>query len=394
MPETIRISGSHAHPRLGGFLAAGMFAGAAAAWPIPALAQQTPTFLSRAQAWGAHLTIDRHDLAILVPMLGLVLFAVVTAILLLRMRARSARAEAASRDEIAALREQVDRAHALLLSEPQVTVDWPAASNEPGIDGDPAILGISPPHRLLAFGTWLDATKARDIEHAVEALRSRGEAFSMTLTTLSGHPLEALGRAVGGRAVLRLKDASAAIRDLLQLTAHHEKLQTEVAALRTLIETLPSPAWTRDAAGDLTFVNAAYVRAVEGRDAGDVIERRLELLDSAARDAIAQAREANGSYAGRLPAVVAGARRSFDVLDFRTDTGSAGIGTDATEAETMRSALARMVDAHRRTLDQLPIGVAMFDADQRLTFHNAAYRALWDLGSGFLDQGPTDSEVI
>ena len=110
--------------------------------------------------------------------------------------------------------------------------------------------------------------------------------------------------------------------------------------------------------------------------------------------AIAQAREANGSYAGRLPAIVAGARRSFDVLDFRTDTGSAGIGIDATEAETMRSALARMVDAHRRTLDQLPTGVAMFDADQRLTFHNAAYRALWDLDAGYLDQGPTDSAVI
>ena len=77
--------------------------------------------------------------------------------------------------------------------------------------------------------------------------------------------------------------------------------------------------------------------------------------------------------------IVAGARRSFDVLDFRTATGSAGIGIDATEAETMRSALARMVDAHRRTLDHLPIGVAMFDAQQRLTFYNAAYRALWDL---------------
>ena len=110
--------------------------------------------------------------------------------------------------------------------------------------------------------------------------------------------------------------------------------------------------------------------------------------------AIIQARAANGSYAGRLPAVVVGDRRSFDVLDFRTDTGSAGIGIDATEAETMRSALARMVDAHRRTLDQLPTGVAMFDADQRLTFYNAAYRALWALDAGYLDQGPTDSAVI
>ena len=102
---------------------------------------------------------------------------------------------------------------------------------------------------------------------------------------------------------------------------------------------------------------------------------------------IAQARTADGSYAGRLPAVVAGARRSFDVLDFRTDTGSAGIGIDATEAETMRSALARMVDAHRRTLDQLSTGVAMFDADQRLTFYNAAYRALWDLDAALSRSG-------
>jgi signal transduction histidine kinase len=82
------------------------------------------------------------------------------------------------------------------------------------------------------------------------------------------------------------------------------------------------------------------------------------------------------------------------VLDVRTDSGSAGIGIDATEAETMRSALARMVDAHRRTLDQLPIGVAMFDADQRLSFYNAAYRALWDLDAGYLDQRPSDSAII
>ena len=124
------------------------------------------------------------------------------------------------------------------------------------------------------------------------------------------------------------------------------------------------------------------------------MERSLELLDSAAREDIARSRAAGGAYAGRLPAIVAGTRRSFDVLDFRTETGSAGIGIDATEAETMRSALARMADAHRRTLDQLSTGVAMFDADQKLSFYNAAYRALWDLDAGYLDQTPTDSAVL
>ena len=95
-----------------------------------------------------------------------------------------------------------------------------------------------------------------------------------------------------------------------------------------------------------------------------------------------------------LPAIAAGSRRSFDVLDVPTRKGSAGIGIDATEAEAMRSELERLNDAHRRTLDQLATGVAIFTADGRLTFYNAAYRSLWDLDAGFLDQSPTDSAVL
>ena len=53
-----------------------------------------------------------------------------------------------------------------------------------------------------------------------------------------------------------------------------------------------------------------------------------------------------------------------------------------------------MVEAHRRTLDQLSTGVAIFGSDHRLTFYNAAYRALWDLDASFLDQGPTDAETL
>ena len=107
-----------------------------------------------------------------------------------------------------------------------------------------------------------------------------------------------------------------------------------------------------------------------------------------------RAHELAKSYAGRLPAIVAGQRRSFDVLTVPAGRGSAGIGIDATEAEAMRAELKRMADAHRRTLDQLATGVAIFGSDQRLVFYNAAYRSLWDLDAGFLDQGPTDSAVL
>jgi signal transduction histidine kinase len=365
---------------------------AAALWPSRANAQSD---LSLNQlAVSAYQGFDRHELVTLVLMLGLIAFAVVTAILLLRTRARAVHLQASSRDEIARLREQLDRANALLLSERQIIVDWPAGSDLPCIDGDPELLGVSEPHRLLAFGSWLAAAQAREMERAVEALRARGDGFAMTLTTLSGRPLEIQGRAVGGRAVLRLKDAGTITRELVEVAQRHEILKSEVASLRALIAMLPLPVWTRDAAGRLTFVNAAYARAVDATDTAAAVERRLELLDSAARAAIARMRAADGAYSGRLPAIVAGARRSFDVLDFRTGGGSAGIGIDATEAESMRSALARLVAAHRRILDQMPTAVAMFDADQRLTFYNAAYRALWDLDGGYLEQSPTDSAVL
>ncbi len=389
MPDTIRRSGGYARPWRGGFpLAIGALA------PLPARADGPPTLALHELVLGASRSIDRHEVAVLVLLVGLLLFAVVTAILLLQARAGWARLEASSRDEIAMLRADLDRANALLLSEPQVMVEWLPASDEPSIEGDPAVVGVSVARRVLAFGTWLDAARATAMEQAVDALRARGEAFSMAFTTLSGRPVEAQGRAVAGRAVLRLKDASGVKRELLDLAGRHEGLLREIASLRALIERLPSPVWIRDAARRLTFVNPAYARAVEARDAADAVARNLELLDGSARESIMRARTLTGAYTGRLPAVVAGARKSFDVLDFSTETGSAGLGIDATEAETMRSAVARMVDAHRRTLDQLSTGVAMFDAQHKLTFYNAAYRALWNLEASYLDQRPTDSAVL
>ena len=389
MPDTIRSSGCYARRWCGGLVPAiGVLIAAAAARAEP------PKLVLHEFVQGATRSIDRHEIAAIVLLAGLLLFAVVTAILLLRTRSRLARLEVSAHDEVAALRSDLDRANALLLSEPQVMVDWPAASDKPNIEGDPALVGASASHRVLAFGSWLDPQRAAAMEQAVEALRSRGEAFSMAFTTLGGRPIEAQGRAIAGRAVLRLKDASGIKRELLALAGRHEKLLSEVASLRGLIELLPSPVWTRDAAGRLTFVNAAYARAVEAPDAGDAVRNNLELLDSSARETIARVRTQSGGFTGRLPAILAGNRRTLDVLDFRTDTGSAGLGVDATEAEGMRLALARLTDAHRRMLDRLSTGVAMFDAGQKLSFYNTAYAALWNLDAAYLDQQPTDSSLL
>ena len=243
-------------------------------------------------------------------------------------------------------------------------VDWPAASDEPSIEGDPAIVGVSAPHRVLAFGSWLDAGKARAMEQAVEALRARGEAFRMAFTTLAGRPIEAQGRAIAGRAVLRLKDASGVKRELVELGSRHEALLSEVASLRTLIERLPSPVWTRDAAGRLTFVNAAYARAVEARDAADAVARGLELLDSVG------AREPWRARAPRAAPMPAGCRPWSPARGAASTCSTfAPIPAAPASASTppkrkqcaARSRAWSMRIAARST--QLSTGVAMFDAD-------------------------------
>jgi signal transduction histidine kinase len=343
----------------------------------------------------AFAELNSSEMAAAVLTLGVLLFAVVTAIMLVRMRLRASAAEAASRDEIMALKTERDRLNALLMSEPQILISWAAADNEPDILGDTALVtSASVPQRALAFGSWLEPDKAQAMEHAVDALRADGEGFSMQLMTLAGRAVEADGRAIGGRAVLRLRDASGLKRELAEINARHEKLVSDTESLRMLIDALPSPVWARDISGALTFVNPAYARAVDAKDPGDALARSAELLTRVTRDEASRARATGKNYVARTPAIAAGSRRNFDVLDVPTRKGSAGIGIDATEAEAMRSELNRLNDAHRRTLDQLATGVAIFTADQRLTFYNAAYRSLWELDTGFLDQSPTDSAVL
>ena len=390
----MRSGGPLAGPRLGGFRAA-TIAILATLSGGPALAAERAPLSLFATVIAAFAALERHEIAALALTLGVVCFAVVTAIALVRTRAGAAAREAAARAEIIALRDQADRANALLLTEPQVIIAWPASGEEPEIVGDASIVTPAPvPRRVLAFGTWLDPERARAMEQAVDVLRASGAGFAMTMPTVTGRFVEAEGRAIGGRAILRIKDVSGIKREFVDLAARHHDLLRDIDTMRALIEALPSPIWARHANGRLAFVNAAYAIAVDAKDAADAVARNLDLLDRNGRRSLERAHTQREPFAARLPVIVAGTRRIFDIFDLTTHSGSAGIGIDATETETMRAELARMVEAHRRTLDQLPTAVAIFGADQRLTFYNAAYRALWGLPAEFLDQQPSDSAVL
>jgi signal transduction histidine kinase len=398
MPETIRTANERlrSRPRRGGFpVACVAILSTTIVFAAPACAEASALSAVSEAARGAAAALGRQNIATLTLVIGLLVFGVLAILVLLRTRRQADRIEAAARDDAAALHAEIDRLRALLLAEPQVLVEWAAAGDRPDILGDTTLLaGGGVPERVLAFGSWLEPAAAQRMEQAVETLRGEGSGFVMTLTSLSGRPVEAEGRAIGGRAVLRLRDVSGVERELIDLSTSHDRLLGDVATMRAALDALPAPVWARDERGRLIFVNVAYARAVEAEDATDAVARELELLDRGAREELGQARAAGKSYAGRLPAIVAGQRRIFDVVDAPSGAGSAGMAIDRTEVATMRAELSRMIEAHRRVLDQLATGVAIFDVDRKLTFYNAAFRSLFELDAGFLDQTPTDSAVL
>ncbi|MBV8791648.1 MAG: PAS-domain containing protein, partial [Pseudolabrys sp.] len=309
--------------------------------------------------------------------------------------AQAARDRATAHNEMMALRAEADRINALLFSETQILVTWATEADRPDVLGDIALIAPATVQEdVLQFGTWLDGRQAHELDNAVSNLRAQGRAFRLTFKTLADRPIEAEGRAIGARAVLRVRDIGGVRRDLADLQIRYDTLLGTAETLRSLIDALPAPIWMRDETGLLTFVNAAYVRAVEAADATDAVENAKEMFDRPARIELAKARAAGHPFNGKLPAIAAGTRRIFEVMDTPSAHGSAGMAVDATEVETMRLGLRRMIEAHRRILDQLSTGVAIFNAEKKLTFFNAAYRSLWDLDSSFLDQAPGDGEVL
>ena len=263
------------------------------------------------------------------PMIGLffmiALAGVATATTLVHLASRKTwrKREAMLTEELTAARTDLHRANVFLAAEKQILIAWGAAEDEPDIAGDMSLISeIFTPRQALAFGSWLHADAAQTLEHGVERLRSRGGGFRLPLTSLTGRHYEAEGRAVGGRAVLRIRDVSGDRLELTQLRESDKGAKAELETLRNLLDALPSPVWTRDAEGHLTWANAAYARAVEAASGEDAVARRIELLERDDRAAAASARRARSS-SSRAEALVSISTTMFKNSSWTTPpTGS------------------------------------------------------------------------
>jgi signal transduction histidine kinase len=326
--------------------------------------------------------------------IGLLILTTTTAVLHITGRHRWARRLAAQDVEIGELQARLQRADIFMSGESHVVVAWGSASAEPDIEGDVSlVVGAGAPRRILGFSQWLPTADAKRLEQAVDKLKLKGEGFSLSADGAGGKRLEIDGRAVAGRAVMRIREVSGDRLERIQAEEKFGKLTGEMAALHAVLDAVPHPTWLRYPDGRLAWVNKAFADAVECRHPNEVIGKGVELIDRPVRERIAVENQ-DKPYRGRVTTIVAGRRTMLDVSDVRTPFGSGGVGVDAAETEALQMKLEAEMATHVRTLNELPIAVAIFDRKQQLRFNNAAYQKLWQLDAEFLKTAPGDGEIL
>jgi len=188
----------------------------------------------------------------------------------------------------------------------------------------------------------------------------------------------------GGAALVWVFDFTESHAEMARLRAAAARATGDFAALVGLIEAAPMPMWFRAADLTLQLVNQAYVDAVGAISAAEVVQGQIELLepeDGRSPADIARASlQAQDKSERIVAATIHGERRTLRVSDLPLgQEGVAGYAIDIEEQQQVAREFRAFRDAQRALLDQLSVGVALFDADERLTFANRPFRRLFSL---------------
>jgi len=296
------------------------------------------------------------------------------------LRARAAaRATAADNDKLSALLSSAPALAMVVRADgrlelPDRLADW---------------LGLSPTPRFLAElvtpGAGLSSEDAATLNDAVTAAQKAGAPFAMAIRPQgSSRTLTVQGQRAAGGVVVWFFDATESQAQIGELLGQTAQLTDAFGALMGLIEAAPLPMWYRGPDLRLAMVNSAYVRAVEGQDARDVVARGVELIEGSGTGGplanAGRARDTDRPAIANAPATIGGARKMLRVHDVPLPSppgGVAGFAIDIDELEQARGGIKRFAEAQRAMLDRLSAGVAQFTADRTLSFCNEPFMRIF-----------------
>lgn len=226
-------------------------------------------------------------------------------------------------------------------------------------------------------------------------LHPRGQGHSLTV---SGH-LADPQIARGGAVLVWIIDSSDSANEIARLTAATAKAQSDFSALVGLIEAAPVPMWFRGPDARLRLVNTAYVTAVGGETAEEVVAGNVELIeptDGVSPSEVAhQARDSGHPIERNVMVTIDGERRAFRVSDLPVgDEGIAGYAVDVEDLEQLSREYRAFRAAQRALLDQLSSGVAQFDPQRNLIFVNLPMQRLFRLPANIGQDAMPLGEVL
>jgi signal transduction histidine kinase len=338
-------------------------------------------------------TVEVMQLAVFVGVTGA---ALLSAIVLIRERARTSTENIELRSRLADINAALRRSEALLNLRDQRVVVWAAENKKPELIGTLPVESGAPEDRaaFLAFGRWLMPRSAAALEHAVAGLREKAKPFDLVIESQAGAPLEVHGRKSAAHVLVRFVSLSETQRSQARLKIENQRLAADHDTMIGLLDALNMPAWLRSEDGRLKWVNRAYADGVEAENAEAAVREAKEFLGGQARDAIAAQHKTHPVFEQSLSTVIGGDRRVFAVTDFAGSDGSAGLACDTSAIEAVRGEYERTVRSHADTLDQLNTAVAIFDTDEKLRFFNQAFQKLWGLDAGFLHSAPDNALLL
>ena len=271
---------------------------------------------------------------------------------------------------------------------------------ELGLQGSLARLG-----ELAGNDSGIVAEDLESLKADVDAARLSGGRVSRKVRANgSGRVFEVRGAPApstepAGSLLLWFFDTSGSEEDRARLALRLRQTEGALDSLTHLIEAAPFPMWYRGPDLKLGLVNSAYVAAVEGRDAAEVIARGSELFEAEGEDsAIGSARSAQES--GRVDsrihaAIIGGERRMLRIVNVPLATGAvAGFAIDVQDLEDARLELSRHIESQRELADRMTAGTAQFDGERNLSFFNRPFAAMAQIDPEWLAEKPEFDRLI
>lgn len=249
----------------------------------------------------------------------------------------------------------------------------------------------------------------KDLARLTENVRSTqktGKSFSQALTLLGSNKKFLVKGSIAdaliypnGAALLWVFDATESVSQLEKLQKDSDEAHSAFAALSGLIEAAPFPMWHRSPDLRLTFVNRAYVNAVNVESAEQIIADGIELIESSnGQNSLLiaqQAYETEEVIERMVSATIDSNRRQLRVFDIPLGkTGVAGLAVDIQDLADTQQEYERFVEAQRDLLDNMSAAVAQFNADGQLIFINLPFQRIFSFQENWVDEKQEFNRVL